>query len=207
MFLVDSNVLLDIVKKDPRWRPWSEKALAQAVDTGPIAINQLIYAEVSVAYERCEQLDSILGAFEIAKLSLPWDAAFLAVKDLHRISPARGQQDFTPAGLLHRRARNHCGSDPFDSRCGPLPRLFPRATARLPGARELNHASRSSPFRARARPHWGKPACRGLTVPQAQKRGLRPHRRREGPRAPIGGRPRDLPLFRGYLFYTSKKQS
>ncbi|MGH8575967.1 MAG: type II toxin-antitoxin system VapC family toxin [Gammaproteobacteria bacterium] len=78
MFLVDSNVLLDIVKKDPRWGAWSEKSLAQAVDSGPIAINQLIYAEVSVAYERCEQLDSILGAFDVAKLSLPWEAAFLA---------------------------------------------------------------------------------------------------------------------------------
>lgn len=50
------------------------------MDTGPIAINQLIYAELSVAYERREQLDSILDAFEVAKLSLPWDAAFLAGK-------------------------------------------------------------------------------------------------------------------------------
>ncbi len=80
MFLVDSNVLLDIVKKDPRWGPRSEKSLAEALDSGPIAINQLIYAEVSVAYERCEQLDSILGAFEVAKLSLPREAAFLAGK-------------------------------------------------------------------------------------------------------------------------------
>jgi hypothetical protein len=55
------------VKKDPRWGAWSEKALAQAVDTGPIAINQLIYAEVSVAYERREQLDTLLDAFEVAK--------------------------------------------------------------------------------------------------------------------------------------------
>lgn len=33
-----------------------------------------------MAYERCEQLDSILGAFDVAKLSLPWEAAFLAGK-------------------------------------------------------------------------------------------------------------------------------
>jgi hypothetical protein len=80
MFLVDSNVLLDVIKKDPCWCQWSEEALSQAADSGPLAINQLIYAEVSVAYQRCEQIDGILSTFDVAKLSLPWEAAFLAGK-------------------------------------------------------------------------------------------------------------------------------
>ena len=90
MFLVDSNVLLDIAKKDPRWGAWSEKSLAQAVDSGPIAINQLIYAEVSVAYERCEQLDSILGAFENRKAVPPLGGRVSSRQGLHRVSQARG---------------------------------------------------------------------------------------------------------------------
>lgn len=50
MILVDSNVLLDVVTNDAQWRPWSEAALSDAVLTGTVAINQLVYAEVSIAY-------------------------------------------------------------------------------------------------------------------------------------------------------------
>ena len=72
--MVDGNVLLDIAKKDPRWGAWSRSRRAGG-EFRPIAINQLIYAEVSVAYERCEQLDSILGASEKGK-AVNWEVAF-----------------------------------------------------------------------------------------------------------------------------------
>jgi len=74
---VDSNVLLDIVTDDPQWSAWSSAALAHAADEGPVVINPLIYAEISLAFERIETLEAILPASVFLRLPLPWEAAFL----------------------------------------------------------------------------------------------------------------------------------
>ena len=76
--LVDSNVLLDIFTADPDWLPWSQAALADALLAGPVVINQLVYAEVSVAYKNLAELDHALSRLKIQRADLPWDAAHLA---------------------------------------------------------------------------------------------------------------------------------
>lgn len=78
--LVDSNVLLDVFTGDPTWKPWSEHALAQAAADGGLAINPIIYAEVSVRFSSIEDLDAALPSSMYERLTLPWDAAFLAGK-------------------------------------------------------------------------------------------------------------------------------
>jgi hypothetical protein len=78
--LVDSNVILDILTEDPRWGHWSEDALSRAADEGIVAINPIIYAEVSVRFETIEEMERIIPASRFARLSLPWEAAFLAGK-------------------------------------------------------------------------------------------------------------------------------
>lgn len=78
--LVDSNVLLDVLTEDKRWFEWSSSALAAAADAGPVAINPLVYAEVSVGFERVEELDEALPAAVFERRDLPWPAAFLAGK-------------------------------------------------------------------------------------------------------------------------------
>ena len=78
--LVDSNVLIDVLSEDPSWFPWSAAALAAAADDGRLAINPIVYAEVSVRFERVEELDSALPEPVFARLPLPWPAAFLAAK-------------------------------------------------------------------------------------------------------------------------------
>jgi predicted nucleic acid-binding protein len=77
--LVDSNVLLDLFTGDPTWAPWSEARLAEAFDAGQVVINPIIYAEISVAFDRVETLNRALPA-ELRREALPWDAAFLAGK-------------------------------------------------------------------------------------------------------------------------------
>ena len=76
--LVDSNVLLDVLTEDPRWFAWSSEKLARCADAGPLAINPIIYAEVSIRFQDIAELEEVLppGVFE--RLPLPWDAAFLA---------------------------------------------------------------------------------------------------------------------------------
>jgi predicted nucleic acid-binding protein len=77
--LVDSNVLLDLFTEDPRWREWSETQLAEAVDRGPTLINPIVYAEISISFERIEELEQALPP-ELEREALPWEAAFLAGK-------------------------------------------------------------------------------------------------------------------------------
>jgi len=78
--LVDSNVLLDIVTNDPVWGGWSAVALTRAVDSGTVVINPLVYAEVSVGFERVEELDEVLPANVLRREALPYTAGFVAGK-------------------------------------------------------------------------------------------------------------------------------
>ena len=77
--LVDSNVLLDLFTEDPTWATWSETRLAEAFDAGQVVINPIVYAEISVAFERIETLEDALPV-ELGREDLPWEAAFLAGK-------------------------------------------------------------------------------------------------------------------------------
>lgn len=76
--LVDSNVLLDVVTQDPRWLPWSEAALRDAAEHTTLAINPIIFAEISTKFERIEDADMALVDF--AREHLPYEAGFLAGK-------------------------------------------------------------------------------------------------------------------------------
>ncbi|HEX3872962.1 MAG TPA: type II toxin-antitoxin system VapC family toxin [Solirubrobacteraceae bacterium] len=77
--VVDSNVLLDIFTDDPVWARWSQIRLAAAFDAGSVVINPLVYAEISVAFDRIETLDAALPD-ELGREDLPPAAAFLAGK-------------------------------------------------------------------------------------------------------------------------------
>jgi hypothetical protein len=50
MILLDTNVLLDIATADPVWLSWSEQAFRTGAAEGMIAINPIIYAELSTAF-------------------------------------------------------------------------------------------------------------------------------------------------------------
>jgi predicted nucleic acid-binding protein len=78
--LVDSNVILDVVTDDEEWGDWSTSMLAAAAQAGRLAINPLIYAEVSCGYERIEDLDDAVPHEYFVREPLPWEAAFLAAK-------------------------------------------------------------------------------------------------------------------------------
>jgi predicted nucleic acid-binding protein len=78
--LVDSNVLLDVLTGDPQWSNWSAGALEHAADDGPLVINPVIYAEISIGFTRIEDLDEVIPAADFVRAPLPWAAAFLAGK-------------------------------------------------------------------------------------------------------------------------------
>jgi predicted nucleic acid-binding protein len=78
--LVDANVLLDLVTADPVWADWSVAQLESAGLAGPLLINDVVYAELAVRYERIEDLDSFLEEASIDLSSMPRAALFLAGK-------------------------------------------------------------------------------------------------------------------------------
>lgn len=84
MILVDTNVLIDIAVDDPRWTDWSAEKLAEARDSDKLALNAIVYAELSVHFDTVEQLESVLAPFRFERLHLPWEAAFVAGKAFKR---------------------------------------------------------------------------------------------------------------------------
>lgn len=76
--LVDSNVLLDVFTRDPVWFDWSAEQIALQAESHVLAINPIIYSEVSVHFSQVEELEDSLPPDEFRRLSLPWAAGFLA---------------------------------------------------------------------------------------------------------------------------------
>jgi predicted nucleic acid-binding protein len=78
--LVDSNVILDVATEDEEWLDWSAARLADAGQRGPLVINPIVYAEVSVRFDTIEALDEAVPPEFYTRAPLPWEAAFLAGK-------------------------------------------------------------------------------------------------------------------------------
>lgn len=76
--LVDSNVLLDVAGDVGPWVDWSSQALERLGQICVLAINPLIYAEVSLAYVRVEDLEAAIPEELFRREPLPYEAGFLA---------------------------------------------------------------------------------------------------------------------------------
>lgn len=89
--LVDSNVILDIVTEDKQWFQWSSETLGHYAEGGTLAVNPIIYAEVSIGFERIEEVEEVLPQHDFRRLPLPWQAAFLAGKCFEAYRKRGGQ--------------------------------------------------------------------------------------------------------------------
>ncbi len=96
MTLVDTNVLLDLVTDDAKWSDWSLAKLEEAALAGPICINDIVYAEVSIRYRRMEELDEMLAEALIDIAPTPRPALFLAGKAYRQYRASGG----TRSGVL-----------------------------------------------------------------------------------------------------------
>jgi hypothetical protein len=101
--LVDSSVLLDVFTQDPLWARRSEEELIVHAERDLLAINPIIYAEVSVHFSTLEELDEVLSC----------------------LSSPRRPEARTIARFLHRRARGDRENGSVDARRLPLSYLFP----------------------------------------------------------------------------------
>lgn len=96
MLLVDTNVILDVVENDPEWADWSQAQLDAASLKYTLIINPVIYAELSIAYRRIEELESMLNAAALRLDPIPREALFLAGRVFLNYRQRRG----TKSGVL-----------------------------------------------------------------------------------------------------------
>ena len=78
MILVDTNVLIDVLEDDPQWAEWSVAQLRAQSKIHELAINAIVYAELSLAFERLEELDDVVMRLGLNLLEIPRPALFLA---------------------------------------------------------------------------------------------------------------------------------
>jgi len=96
VILVDTSVLLDVMVNDPVWGSRSQLALDTSSVMDILAINDVIYAELSVRYPTIESFERVLAIIPVRRETIPSSALFLAAK-AHQAYRRRGG---TKTGVL-----------------------------------------------------------------------------------------------------------
>ena len=82
-FLVDTNIIADVLTDDPRWREWSQDQLEARRSEG-LAINPVVFAELSIPAADVAEVEDVLGQFELELWEIPRAALFSAGKAFAR---------------------------------------------------------------------------------------------------------------------------
>lgn len=80
MVIVDSNIIFDLWDQDPVWAPWSVQQLRTLSASHDLAINAIIYAEISARFSSQANLDKTVNNLGLIISDIPREAAFLAGK-------------------------------------------------------------------------------------------------------------------------------
>jgi len=80
MLLVDTNVLVDVLQNDPQWADWSIAQLRAQAKLHALAINPVIYAEMSLSFSTLEALDDVVLTMALELREIPRPALFLAAR-------------------------------------------------------------------------------------------------------------------------------
>ncbi|WP_030131148.1 type II toxin-antitoxin system VapC family toxin [Pseudomonas sp. QTF5] len=90
MILVDTNVLIDVLEDDPVWADWSIQQLRAQSQIHELAINPIIYTELSQTFSNFEALDDVVTQLGLAMQEVPRPALFLAGKAFVRYRKVGG---------------------------------------------------------------------------------------------------------------------
>ncbi len=136
MILVDSSVLIDIVEGQSTWADWSEQQLQKAKQHHDLAINLLIYAELSRDFASKSTLDEFLGDLGVRVEPLNGDVAFAA---------ARAHQSYRAQGGLRSATLPDffIGAHAINARCALLTRDPKRIRTYFPGVQLITPITNS----------------------------------------------------------------
>lgn len=90
MLLVDTNVLIDVWQNDPQWVDWSAQQLNNQAKVHQLAINPIIYGELSVSFSTYELLEEAVSDLALQWMEIPRPALHLAGKAFSRYRQAGG---------------------------------------------------------------------------------------------------------------------
>jgi len=94
--LVDSNIILDLFLNDPKWADWSETILEKYSYHKKLFINSIVYSEISIGFERIEDLESAILKAGFQMLEIPKEALFLAGKVFRKYKRRKGMKRTPP---------------------------------------------------------------------------------------------------------------
>jgi len=77
---VDSCVLLDLFTNDAKWADWSENILEKYSQTNSLYINSIVYTEVSIGFNKVEEIEQAIAGLGLKVLEMPREALFLTGK-------------------------------------------------------------------------------------------------------------------------------
>ena len=100
MILVDSNVLLDILTIDPVWYSWSSSNLSLLAESHELIINDIIYTEVSIGFDRIEDLEQVFADDFFKIVPMPKEAPFLAGKAFMQYKANSGKKNLVLPDLF-----------------------------------------------------------------------------------------------------------
>ncbi len=93
MLLVDTNVLVDVLEDDPEWADWSIGQLRAQSKVHRLAINPVIYSELSLTFSTVEALDRAIDDLGLVMIEIPRPALFLAGKAFVRYRRQGGKKN------------------------------------------------------------------------------------------------------------------
>ena len=80
MVQVDTSVLVDVLQDDPQWADGSIGQMRAQASIHPLAINPVIYADLSLSFSTLEALDGVVATLALELRQIPRSALFLAAK-------------------------------------------------------------------------------------------------------------------------------
>jgi predicted nucleic acid-binding protein len=90
MTLVDTNVIIDILARDPTWFGWSSEQLLRCRASGPLWINEISYAELAARIEVEAALQGALSEMDVKFERTGMQALFIAGRAFSRYRRAGG---------------------------------------------------------------------------------------------------------------------
>ncbi len=91
--LIDSCVILDLLTNDPKWANWSESILEQYSQTNTLYINSIIYTEISMGFEKIEELEEAISQLGVKVIEMPREALFLTGKAFLKYRKNKGTKN------------------------------------------------------------------------------------------------------------------
>jgi hypothetical protein len=88
MVLIDTNVLVDVLQNDPQWADWSIGQMRAQAKLHALAINPVIYAEMSLSFSTLEALDDVVLTMGLDVREIPRPALFWQPKPMRSTADA-----------------------------------------------------------------------------------------------------------------------